>query len=114
MRTGRWPTFTQAVVLVPREVEIEIEIDNARECYMGVPLSHEVPWASRIFLTEDEQWTATQVKVALGGGSKEHLGECAVIACAYHRCLVAILDDRADAPEPDSGCHKRRVFRSGG
>ncbi|MCL2667243.1 MAG: hypothetical protein FWF02_06000, partial [Micrococcales bacterium] len=25
----------------------------------------------------------------------EHLGECAVIACAHHRGLTAILDDRA-------------------
>jgi predicted nucleic acid-binding protein len=83
----------QAVVIVPREVEIEI--DNARECYIGVPLLHQVPWASRTFMTEDEEWTATEVKAALGGGSEEHLGESAVIACARHRGLVAVLDDRA-------------------
>jgi predicted nucleic acid-binding protein len=83
----------QTVVLVPREVEKEI--DDARERYVGVPLLHEVPWASRTFMTEDEQWTATQVKAALGGGSEEHLGESAVIACARHRGLVAVLDDRA-------------------
>lgn len=31
----------------------------------------------------------------LGGGTREHVGECAVIACAKHRGLVAVLDERA-------------------
>lgn len=76
----------KAVVLVPREVEIEI--DNARERYIGVPLLHQVPGASRILMTENEEWTATRVKAVLGGDSEEHLGESAVIACARHRGLV--------------------------
>lgn len=46
-------------------------------------------------MTDDEQWTAMQVKAALGGGSREHQGESAVIACAHHRTLVAVLDDSA-------------------
>jgi predicted nucleic acid-binding protein len=83
----------QSVVLVPREVEIEI--CNSRERYVGVPLLHQVPWASRIFMTGDEEWMATQVKARLGGGSEEHLGESAAIACARHRGPVAVLDDRA-------------------
>ncbi|WP_313673107.1 hypothetical protein [Mycolicibacterium sp.] len=83
----------ELVVFVPREVEIEI--DKAREHHVNVPPLHEVPWVSRIFMTEDEQWTATKVKVALGGGIEEHQGESAVIACAHHRDLVAVLDDRA-------------------
>lgn len=83
----------RAVVLVPREVEIEI--GNGREHHVGIPLLHEVAWAARIVMTDDEEWTATQVKAALGGGTEENLGESAVIACARHRGLVAVLDDRA-------------------
>jgi hypothetical protein len=82
-----------AIVLVPREVEVEIE--RARERHTGVPTLDQVSWAQRTFLSEDEDWTAMQVKAALGGGIREHLGECAVIACAHHRGLVAVLDDAA-------------------
>ena len=37
----------------------------------------------------------------MGGEPDEHLGECAVIACAYHRDLVAILDERAAIAQAD-------------
>ncbi|WP_445169885.1 hypothetical protein ACTXG7_11525 [Mycolicibacterium sp. Dal123E01] len=46
-------------------------------------------------MTDEEEWTALRVKAALGGGRLQHLGESAVIACAYHRNLIAVLDDRA-------------------
>lgn len=81
------------IVVVPREVEAEIE--GARDRHAGVPPLDQVSWAQRIFMTENEQWTATQVKATLGGGTEEHLGESAVIACAHHRGLVAVLDDKA-------------------
>jgi predicted nucleic acid-binding protein len=83
----------QGVVLVPREVELEI--DKARNLHARVPSLDSVAWTERVFMTDDEQWTATQVKVVLGGGTHEHVGECAVIACAKHRGLVAVLDERA-------------------
>ena len=82
-----------AIVLVPREVETEI--DRARERYTGVPTLDQVRWAKRTFLSDVEDWTAMQVKAELGGGTREHLGECSVIACAHHRRLVAVLDDAA-------------------
>lgn len=81
------------IVLVPREVESEI--DRARERHSGVPRLGEVTWVERVFMTDDEQWTALQVKAALGGGPAVHLGESAVIACAHHRGLIAVLDERA-------------------
>jgi hypothetical protein len=83
----------QGVVLVPREVELEIEV--ARNLHAGVPSLDSVTWANRIFMNDDEELTALQVKVVLGGGTREHVGECAVIACAKHRELVAVLDERA-------------------
>ena len=54
-----------AIVLVPREVETEI--DRARERHTGVPTLDQVTWARRAFLSDDEDWTAVQVKAALGG-----------------------------------------------
>ena len=46
-------------------------------------------------LTEEEYDTQLAVKAAMGGGATDHLGECAVIACAKHRGLVALIDERA-------------------
>lgn len=83
----------QGVVLIPREVEVEIDV--ARSLHAGVPSLDSITWAERLFMSDDEQWTALQVKVVLGGGTGEHVGECAVIACAKHRGLVAVLDERA-------------------
>ena len=40
-----------------------------------------------------------RIKAQLGGRKTEHLGECAVIAIAHHRDLIAILDDRAAAEQ---------------
>ncbi len=96
-RAGHGTTLQAAapggIALIPREVETEI--DRARDRYDGVPPLDRVDWVTRIFMADDEQWTATLVKAALGGGAEEHLGESAVIACAHHRGLVAVLDERA-------------------
>ena len=81
------------VVLIPREVDVEIE--KARDNHSGIPSVSSVCWARLVILTDDEDLTAMQVKSALGGGQREHLGESAVIACARHRGLIAVLDDRA-------------------
>lgn len=81
------------VVLVPESVDMEIE--QAREHHAGVPAVSSVGWAQIAVLDEEECWTQIEVKAQLGGGPAEHLGECAVIACARHRGLTAIMDDRA-------------------
>ncbi|OOK67692.1 hypothetical protein BZL30_7569 [Mycobacterium kansasii] len=54
----------QGIVLVPREVEVEI--DKARNLHPGVPSVDSAAWAERIFMNDDEQWTALHVKVVLG------------------------------------------------
>jgi predicted nucleic acid-binding protein len=81
------------VVLVPSPVNTEIE--NGRESYPGIPAVSTIDWVELIVPTEEEEWTALQVKAQLGGGPTEHLGECAVIACAFHRRLTAIIDEEA-------------------
>jgi predicted nucleic acid-binding protein len=81
------------VVLIPREVEVEIE--KARNDHSGIPSVSSACWASLVITTDDEDFMAMQVKAALGGGKGVHLGESAVIACARHRSLIAVLDDRA-------------------
>jgi predicted nucleic acid-binding protein len=81
------------VVLIPSEVNTEIE--TGRERYSDIPAVASVGWAEIAVLTEDEIWTQLEVKAQMGGQSVEHLGECAVIACAYHRNMTAILDERA-------------------
>ncbi|SOJ52963.1 hypothetical protein MSIMFB_00468 [Mycobacterium simulans] len=87
------------VVLIPAEVNIEIE--KARDKHSGIPGVSTVTWAAHIVMTDDEVWTALRVKAALGGGPCQHLGESAVISCAHHRKLVAVLDDRAAVAQAD-------------
>lgn len=81
------------VVLVPSPVDTEIE--RGREKYPNIPALSAVEWAELVVLTEEEEWTALQVKAQMGGAPTEHLGECAVIACALHRELTAIIDEEA-------------------
>jgi predicted nucleic acid-binding protein len=87
------------VVLIPREVDVEIK--EGRERHSGIPAVSATCWAKIAVLTDDEQWTALRVKAALGGGMTQHLGESAVIACAHHRDLIAVLDDRAAIERAD-------------
>jgi predicted nucleic acid-binding protein len=81
------------VVLIPDVVNTEIE--NGRERYQGIPTVSSISWAEIAVLSDEETLTQLVVKAQLGGLPHEHLGECAVIACAHHRNLVAILDERA-------------------
>ena len=81
------------VLVVP--VEVAREIDIGRNRYASIPPVASVSWAEIADLTDAEALTALVVKAQLGGGPSEHLGECAVIACAHHRGFIAIVDDRA-------------------
>ncbi len=87
------------VILIPREVDVEIK--NGGDRHSDIPAVSAVCWAKIAVLTDDEQWTAMQVKAALGGGMTQHFGESAVIACAHHRGLIAVLDDRAAVEQAD-------------
>ncbi|ORA78970.1 hypothetical protein BST29_20320 [Mycobacterium malmoense] len=87
------------VVLIPAEVNTEIE--KGRERHPGIPGISMVNWAAHTLMTDEEESTAMRVKAALGGGRFQHLGESAVIACAHHRNLIAVLDDRAAVAQAD-------------
>lgn len=87
------------IVVVPAEVDAEIQ--TGRDRYPGIIAPAALPWVEQTVLTEDEKWTQLEVKAALGGGPLEHLGECAVIACALHRGHVALLDERAALAQAD-------------
>lgn len=82
------------IVIIPSEVSDEVE--NGRERYADIPSLKDVGWVELAVLDQDsEYFTFLGVKGEMGGVSTEHLGECAVIACAQHRELTAILDERA-------------------
>lgn len=87
------------LVFIPDDVNTEIE--QGRERYMGIPAVGSVRWATIAVLTEEEAWTQLVIKAEMAGRPNEHLGECAVIACAHHRNLVAILDERAAIEQAD-------------
>jgi predicted nucleic acid-binding protein len=87
------------VILIPNDVDTEIHA--GQQNYAGIPSIASTSWAQLTVLTEEEAWTQLEIKAAMGGGRTQHLGECAVIACAQHRNLIALLDERAAIAQAD-------------
>lgn len=87
------------IIVVPTEVDDEIQ--NGRDGYLGISAPAALPWVKQTVLTDEEIGTQVKVKAALGGGPFEHLGECSVIACAVHRGYVALLDERDAITQAD-------------
>lgn len=87
------------VIVVPDEVNTEIQA--GRMLYSGIPDPASTSWAQTTVLTEDEVLTQLIVKAALGGGPTQHLGESAVIACAKHRGITALIDDKSAIAQAD-------------
>lgn len=82
------------VILIPSEVNVEVE--SGRDRYADIPPLKDVEWVQLAVLDQDTEFlTFLGVKGEMGGLSTEHLGECAVIACAQHRGMTAVLDERA-------------------
>ena len=82
------------IILIPSEVNSEIE--NGRAGHRGIPTLKSIDWVELAVLDQDsEYFTFLGAKAEMGGLSDEHLGECAVIACAQHRRLTAVIDERA-------------------
>lgn len=86
-------THPGRLVLVPNDVAREIEA--GRELHQGIDSVEAVDWARVVVLTDREVLTQLAVKEDMGGRDTQHLGECAVIACAASRGMVAVLDERA-------------------
>ncbi|MBP2409018.1 hypothetical protein [Brachybacterium fresconis] len=80
------------IILIPSEVNVEIE--QGRALHPEIPPVRKVDWAELVVCDDDEQLTMLGVKADMGGSPTEHLGECAVIACAFGRGGIAILDER--------------------
>jgi len=81
------------VILIPSDVDTELQAGQQK--HAGILSVGTTAWAQLTVLTEEEVWTQLEIKAAMGGGPTQHLGECAVIACAQHRNLIALLDERA-------------------
>lgn len=87
------------VIIVPTYVDTEIEA--GRDLHDGIPSVSSVPWAEIAVLSDAEDLAMLRVKANMGGSRDQHLGECAVIACAAARGGLAILDDRAAIAQAD-------------
>lgn len=102
-RAGYATTIPQlapgGLVLIPRQVDIEIA--RGRDNYPSILAVSSVEWARTVVLDDDDELAAMLIKARLGGGVDEHIGECAVIAYAQRRGLVAVLDDRAAIEQAD-------------
>lgn len=85
----------QGVILIPDTVHAEVE--DGRDRNHEIPSIASLPWVELGVLTEDEAQTQILIKVDLpvekGDWPRKHLGECAVLACAIHRGMVAVIDD---------------------
>lgn len=89
-----------SIVIIPSEVSSEVE--SGRDQYADIPPLKDLHWVELAVLDQDsEYFTFLGVKADMGGASNQHLGECAVIACAQHRELTAILDERAATKEAE-------------
>lgn len=92
-RAGRASLIPQLApggrVLVPTDAAAEI--DKYRALHPGIPSVDSVGWARPILLNEEEDRTQIQVKAQMGGSIDEYLSASAVIACASHRNLTAVL-----------------------
>ena len=85
--------------MIPRQVDIEIA--RGSDKYPSIRSVSSVEWAHAVVLDDDDELAAMFIKARLGGGVDEHIGECAVIAYAHRRGLVAVLDDRAAIEQAD-------------
>lgn len=82
------------IILIPAEVNTEVEI--GRDLHEGIPALKDIDWVKLAILDPDDEYlTFISAKADMGGTTTEHLGECAVIACAQHRRFTAVIDERA-------------------
>lgn len=86
------------VLVVPDSVSFEV--DAGRHGYQGIPDIKDLAWVELAVLLGPEQDTQLHAKANLATAGTSDLGECAVIAVAKHRGMLAVLDDakgRAEA-----------------
>ena len=85
----------QGVILIPDTVHAEVE--DGRDRDYEIPSIASLPWVEVGVRTDDEERDQLLIKVDLpsekGDSNRKNLGECAVLACAIHRGMVAVIDD---------------------
>ena len=79
------------VLLVPDSVGFEV--NAGRNGYQGIPDIKDLDWVKLAVLLEPEADTQMEAKANLATAGTSDLGECAVIAVAKHRGMLAVLDD---------------------
>ncbi|WP_032374505.1 hypothetical protein ACN9MI_08625 [Rhodococcoides fascians] len=94
----------QGLILIPDSVDSEIW--RGIEHGYDLPDIDSLPWVERGILTEDEEMLQLLIRVEMpskpGDAETKNLGECAVLACATERGMIAVIDDR-DAREQANG-----------
>lgn len=87
----------QGLILIPDTVYAEVE--NGRDRGYDIPSIAELSWVELGVLTTEEIDSQLGIKVDIpskkGDPPRKNLGECAVLACAIHRNMVAVIDDGA-------------------
>ncbi|WP_186626568.1 hypothetical protein [Rhodococcus sp. BP22] len=85
----------QGLVLIPDTVNTEIEAGI--EAGYDITSPSTLDWVEIGVLTADEARSQQFIKVDMPSGKKDppekNLGECAVLACAKHRGMIAVIDD---------------------
>lgn len=83
------------VVVIPDTVHGEVQ--DGRDLDLDIPSINDLPWVELAVLTPAEEQDQLMFKVSLpskkGDGPRKNMGECAVLACATHREMIAVIDD---------------------
>ncbi|MDQ2635572.1 MAG: hypothetical protein M3Y83_01685 [Actinomycetota bacterium] len=73
------------------------EAEEGRDRGYDIPSIADLPWVELGVLTSAEELEQLLIKTDMPSYGSEsprkHLGECAVLACAMHRQMVAVIDD---------------------
>lgn len=85
------------VLVVPDSVGLEVSA--GRNGYQGIPDIKDLTWVQLAVLLPHEADTQLEAKANLASPGTRDLGECAVIAVAKHRGMLAVLDDGAGRKE---------------
>ena len=84
------------VVIIPDTVHGEVQ--EGRDLDLDIPAINDLPWVELALLTPAEERDQLMFKVSMpskkGDSPRKNMGECAVLACATHREMVAVIDDR--------------------
>jgi predicted nucleic acid-binding protein len=86
----------QGLILIPDTVYSEVQEGRDRD--YDIPAIGDLDWVEIGVLTPAEEGTQLDIKIRMpsvvGDSPRKHLGECAVLACAIHRGMIAVIDDR--------------------